>query len=176
MDASVYLKSVTLEFSKLYNAANKATEQIKPEQLLTSPSPESNSIAIIMKHISGNMFSRWTNFLTTDGEKENRNRDQEFEINNNETIDSIIKKWHNAWECLFSALGTINQNNIESTIIIRKEKLTVVEAINRQLTHYGQHIGQIIYLSRYFTGSAWKTLSIPRGGSQIFNKNPTLYK
>jgi hypothetical protein len=176
MNASAYLKSVIHEFGRLQTAANKAIEQLKPEQFFTLLHQDSNSVAILMKHLAGNMKSRWTDFLTTDGEKPDRNRDQEFEIHNEDTPGTLADEWQIGWNCLFNTISSLDPSQIESKVFIRKEELTVMEAINRQLAHYGQHVGQIIYLSKLLAGSSWKTLSIPKGGSRRFNENPKPYK
>ena len=132
------------------------------------PTSESNSIAIIVQHLAGNMISRFTNFLTEDGEKEWRQRDDEFEVHNY-SKHQVIDLWNKGWECCFNALESLTENDLETIIYIRKEPLSVVDAINRQLAHYPYHIGQIIFIGRMIKNKDWKNLSIPKGQSQQYN-------
>jgi hypothetical protein len=129
---------------------------------------ESNSIAIIVKHLSGNMLSRWTDFLNSDGEKTWRDRDSEFE-NNIKSRQELLESWNAGWDCLFNALNSIKENDWKKEIYIRNERHTVIDAINRQLAHYPYHIGQIVFIGKMVAGSKWRSLSIPKGDSQIFN-------
>jgi uncharacterized damage-inducible protein DinB len=142
--------------------AEKALEQLKDEEYFVTLDEESNSIAVIMKHMAGNMFSRWTDFLTTDGEKPNRNRDYEFVIQSNTTKDDVRDYWERGWECVFAALDPLQIEDLEKRVFIRGEEHTVVQAINRQLMHYAYHIGQIVYLAKHFRSAEWNSLSIPR--------------
>lgn len=144
-------------------------EQVDEDMLSWSPGEESNSLVVIVKHLHGNMLSRWTDFLTSDGEKEWRQRDEEFEPDqwNKETLSA---KWNEGWKCLFSALENLSDDDLEKTVLIRNEPHKVVEAINRQLTHYSSHVGQIIYLSRMIAGNKWQSLSIQKGKSKEFNR------
>jgi len=135
-----------------------------------TPDEESNSIAIIVRHLSGNMFSRWTNFLTTDGEKDFRKRDQEFVSNTHENKKELISKWEKGWKCLLATLNLLTDNDLLKEVTIRSQKHTVIQAINRQLTHYGYHIGQIIYIAKLRSGKEWETLSVERGKSEEFNE------
>lgn len=128
----------------------------------------SNSIAMIIKHLSGNMLSRWTNFLTEDGEKEWRDRDGEFECKNLNK-DEILKMWQDGWDCFFNALENLTEEDLLKTVYIRKEGLGVIDAINRQLSHYPYHIGQIVYIAKLIQDKNWKSLSIAKGESQIYN-------
>ena len=130
---------------------------------------DSNSISIIVKHIVANMLSRWTNFLTEDGEKEWRHRDQEF-INSFETKAELIEAWNKGWNCLFEAITPLNENHLEQIIYIRNQGHTVTEAINRQATHYAYHVGQIVFLGKLIKGENWQSLSIPKGESITYNK------
>src|SRR5208282_6794803 len=130
--------------------------------------PESNSIAIIVKHLTGNMRSRWTDFLTSDGEKPNRNRDAEFEAPP-QTRAEILTLWEEAWKIVFDVLATLTDDDLGRTIRIRAERHSVMQAINRQIAHYAYHIGQIVYIAKHFSGSRWTSLSIPRGKSADFN-------
>jgi hypothetical protein len=123
-----------------------------------------------MKHIAGNMFSRWTDFLTTDGEKPDRNRDMEFVIEPQTTKDDVLAYWERGWQCLFQALEPLQPEDFERTVLIRGEKHTIVQAINRQLTHYAYHIGQIVFLAKHYRSNEWQSLSIPRNRSAEFNQ------
>ena len=147
---------------------DKTLEQISEKQIFWQYNDESNSIAIIVKHIAGNMLSRWTNFLTEDGEKNWRNRDSEFE-NSFKTKHEIIEYWEKGWNCLFEALHQINDENLHSKIYIRGEAHSVLDAVLRQLAHYPYHIGQIIYIAKMLKNNDWKTLSIARNKSADFN-------
>ena len=157
-----YLENSIHEFRKLKDLGEKSFSQIKDEDFFWSPDEESNSIAIIVRHLSGNMISRWTDFLTTDGEKKNRKRDEEFERIFYTDKDDVISRWEKGWNRLFKTLESLNEDNLLKEVKIRKEPHTVVQAINRQLTHYAYHIGQIVYISKHLESSNWKSLSIPR--------------
>jgi len=146
----------------------KAFDQLNDADFHFQPNEESNSIAIIIQHIHGNMMSRWTNFLTEDGEKEWRQRDEEFEIhllNKQQLIDL----WQKGWACFFNALESLSEDDLLKTVHIRNEPLSVIDAINRQLAHYPHHIGQILYIGKIIKNKDWKTLSIPRKQSQQYN-------
>jgi hypothetical protein len=147
---------------------NQSFEQLSEEQIFWQFNEESNSIAVIVKHIAGNMLSRWTNFLTEDGEKSWRNRDEEF-INTFRTKAEVLEYWEKGWTCLFDALNQINEKNLYSTIYIRNEAHSVIDAVFRQLAHYPYHIGQIVYIAKMMKNDDWKTLSIARNKSQEFN-------
>ena len=136
-------------------------EQVTDEQLFATLDEEMNSIAIIVKHMTGNMRSRWTDFLTTDGEKPDRRRDTEFEPGLT-TKPQLMQRWESGWACLFGALDALKPDDLTRTVLIRGESLTVVDAINRQLVHYGQHVGQIVYLAKHFKWQTWESLSVPR--------------
>jgi hypothetical protein len=164
----VYLNSSKKQFLYYKTIAEKAMDQIEPEQLFVSFTDDSNSIAIIVKHIWGNMLSRWTDFLTTDGEKPWRERDAEFE-NDWNTKAELLLKWNEAWSCLFAALDSIEPDQLSQIIYIRNEGHTVIEAINRQLAHYPYHIGQIIYAAKLLKKSDWDSLSIPKNSSKQYN-------
>lgn len=155
-----YLTFSKKQFAQYKLLAEKAIAQIDAEKLFTSVSHESNSIAIIIQHMAGNMLSRWTDFLTTDGEKGWRKRDEEFEANLN-TKEDIMKLWEKGWQCLFDALESINPALLQHTIFIRGEAHTVLEAINRQLAHYPYHVGQIIFIAKMHNHN-FESLSIPR--------------
>ena len=164
-----YLQSVTKQFEYYKMLGERTMAQLSDEDLFWQYNEESNSIAIIIKHLWGNMLSRWTDFLTSDGEKEWRNRDGEFE---NDIPDKaeLMKKWEEGWACVFHALSTINAHNFDTTIYIRNQGHTIVEAINRQLAHYASHIGQMIYIGRMIKAKDWQSLSIPKGQSKAFNQ------
>ncbi|HEY2581084.1 MAG TPA: DUF1572 domain-containing protein [Mucilaginibacter sp.] len=163
-----YLNSVKKRFEYYKMLGEKTFEQLSDEQLLWCYNQESNSVATIVKHISGNMLSRWTDFLTSDGEKPGRNRDSEFE-NDIKTRKELLDKWNEGWDCLFNALDSIHADDWQKTIYIRSEPHTVVDAINRQLAHYSYHVGQIVLIGKMLVGSKWNSLSIPKGKSQAFN-------
>lgn len=148
---------------------DKTFAQLSDEQMFWQYNEESNSVAIIVKHIAGNMLSRWTNFLTEDGEKSWRNRDSEF-VNSFQTKTEILEFWEKGWTCLLSALEQINDENINSTIYIRSESHSVLDAVLRQLAHYPYHIGQIVYIAKMLKNDDWKTLSIARNKSAEFNQ------
>lgn len=166
---TIYLESIKKRFEYYKNLGDKTFEQLTDESFFWQYNNESNSIATIVYHISGNMISRWTDFLTTDGEKPTRNRDGEF-INIIKTKKEVIQIWENGWKVFWDALHQINEENIESTIYIRGEAHSVVDAINRQLAHYPYHIGQIIYIAKMLKDNDWRTLSIAKNSSEEFNK------
>ena len=144
-----------------------AMAQVADEQLFATLDPESNSIAIIVKHIAGNMRSRWTDFLTTDGEKPDRNRDTEFE-DAPATREAVMAIWDAGWRCVFAALEPLTEADLARTVTIRREPHSVTQAINRQIAHYACHIGQIVLLAKHYQSSQWRSLSIPRGKSAEF--------
>jgi hypothetical protein len=163
-----YLKdSVTLlRYYKMLG--EKAIAQVSDEDLLVALDPESNSIAVIVKHLAGNMVSRWTDFLTTDGEKPTRDRDSEFVIPP-QTRAEILATWDAAWKVAFDSLAALSDEDMSRTIRIRGEAHSVMQAINRQVAHYAYHIGQIVFIAKHLTSSRWASLSIPRGKSAEFN-------
>lgn len=163
-----YLESVRKQFEYYKMLGEKTFDQLEDDDLFWQYNSESNSIAITVKHIAGNMLSRWTDFLTSDGEKEWRNREDEFEATI-KTRQELLETWNKGWACLFEALDSVNEGNFETMIYIRNMGHTVTEAINRQLAHYSYHIGQIVYIGRMIKGSEWKSLSVPKGGSAAFN-------
>lgn len=147
---------------------DQSFEQLSDEQIFWQFNEESNSIAVIVKHIAGNMLSRWTDFLTEDGEKPWRNRDEEF-VNTFTSKAEVLEYWEKGWKCLFDALNQINDENLYSTIYIRNEAHSVIDAVFRQLAHYPYHVGQIIYIAKMMKNDNWNTLSIARNKSQEFN-------
>ena len=149
--------------------AEKAIAQLKDEEFFVTLDEEANSVAVVMKHIAGNAISRWTDFLTSDGEKPDRNRDTEFVIEAQTTKDEVLAYWERGWKCVFEALEPLTPEDFEKTVLIRGEKHTIVQAINRQLMHYAYHIGQIVFLAKHFRSAEWTSLSIPRNRSAEFN-------
>jgi hypothetical protein len=141
--------------------AERAMAQASDEQLFTLLDAEANSIALIVKHMAGNMRSRWTDFLTTDGEKPDRNRDSEFE-EPPATRDDLMTVWENGWKCVFAAVEPLSDADLVRTVTIRGEPHSVMQAINRQIAHYAQHVGQIILLAKHYAGREWKTVSMPK--------------
>ena len=165
---TVYLESVKKQFEYYKMLGDKTIEQLPDDKLFWQYNDESNSIAIIVKHLSGNMVSRWTDFLASDGEKEWRHRDTEFE---NDIIakNQLIQNWNEGWNCLFNALNSLNDVDFSTTIYIRNQGHSVTEAINRQLAHYPYHIGQMVFIGKMICGEKWVSLSIPKGNSNTYN-------
>ena len=166
--ANDYLNSVKKQFSYYKMLGEKAMEQVPDEKLYWQLNATSNSIAIIIKHLWGNMLSRWTDFLTSDGEKDWRDRDAEFE---QDIVgrEQLLARWNEGWKCLFDAIDPLRDADLEKEIYIRNMGHTVMEAINRQLAHYPYHVGQIIYIAKIIKNTDWMSLSIPRKKSQEFN-------
>ena len=163
-----YLQSAIKQFEYYKSLGDKTFAQLSPEKLFWQYNDDSNSIAIIINHLHGNMLSRWTDFLTTDGEKDWRNRDTEFESAVT-SKDDLLKRWEAGWKCLFDALHSITDADLDKEILIRNQKHTIAEAINRQLAHYPYHIGQIVFLGKMLSDNNWVSLSIPKGKSDAFN-------
>jgi Protein of unknown function (DUF1572) len=164
-----YLHDSIALFRSYKQLAERAMAQCPEAALFTALDSESNSIAVIVKHMAGNMRSRWTDFLTTDGEKPNRERDREFIQEGRDTRDAIRADWEDGWDRVFKAIGSLSADDLRKTVRVRGEAHTVLEAINRQMTHYAQHVGQIVLLAKHYAGANWKSLSIPRGQSQKFD-------
>lgn len=167
--ASTFLSTVIKRVSYYKDLADKAMAPLSAEQLQVQVTPESNSIAVIVQHMAGNMLSRWTNFLTEDGEKEWRQRDAEFEAHAY-SKEEILALWERGWDCYLNALRSLKPDDLLKTVTIRQEGLTVTDAINRQLAHYPYHVGQIVFISRMLQQDKWQSLSIPKGGSDSYNK------
>lgn len=165
-----YLSTVIQRVKYYKDLGDKTFEQLNDWDLHYQPNEESNSIAIIIQHMAGNMLSRWTNFLEEDGEKEWRKRDEEFEPGK-QSRKELVAEWEKGWDCFLSALTSLKKKDLKKTILIRGEKLSVVDAINRQLAHYPYHIGQIIFIAKIIKNKSWKNLSIPKGQSQIYNSS-----
>ena len=165
-----YLADAIQSFRNYKKLADGAIKQVSDEQFFAVIDAESNSIAVIVKHVAGNLHSRWRDFLTTDGEKPDRDRDQEFEIIN-DTRKSVLGFWDRGWQTLFDNIEPLSEEDFGKTITIRGEPHTIVEAINRQLTHYSYHIGQIVFLAKHLRSKEWTTLSIPRDRSAQYNQH-----
>lgn len=163
-----YLDSVKKQFEYYKSLGEKTFDQIDDDKLFWQYNKESNSIAMIVKHLSGNMLSRWTGFLITDGEKDWRDRDSEF-VNDIPSRAALLEYWCKGWDCLFLALDTLKDDDLGKIIYIRNQGHTVVEAINRQLAHYSYHIGQITFIGKMIQNEAWISLSIPKGNSKSYN-------
>ena len=164
-----YLEDALSLFRYYKKLGERAMEQVSDADLFTAIDPEANSIAVIVKHMAGNMRSRWTDFLTTDGEKPDRHRDSEFEATP-ATREAVMQLWEGGWNCLFTALDPLLDEDLERTVTIRGEAHSVMQAINRQLAHYPHHVGQIVLLAKHFAGDRWQSLSIPRNRSEEFNQ------
>ncbi|MGC2162347.1 MAG: DUF1572 domain-containing protein [Silvibacterium sp.] len=164
-----YVEDAQAIFHQYKKLADAAIAQVSDADLYCALDPESNSIAIIIKHMAGNMLSRWTDFLTTDGEKPTRNRDTEFE-DPPATRADLLALWEQGWSCLFDALKLLTEADLARTITIRSEAHSVMQAINRQVAHYSYHCGQIILLAKHFQSSNWKCLTVPRKQSEEFNR------
>lgn len=164
-----YMEDSLSLFRYYKKIAEGAMEQVPEEQLFAALDGEMNSIAVIVKHMAGNMLSRWTDFLTSDGEKPDRNRDSEF-VDPPGSRDELMALWNRGWACVFSAIEPLSDADLSHTITIRGEAHSVMQAINRQIAHYAYHCGQIVFLAKHFRGGEWKSLSVPRGGSAGFNK------
>jgi hypothetical protein len=156
-----YLKTVIKRFTEAKLTTEKAIDQLTESELFWSPNEESNSIAIIIKHMSGNMVSRWTDFLHTDGEKPDRNRDNEF-VGDIKTKEQVMELWELGWDTFLTTLKEIEEEHLLKTIKIRNEHHSVIEAIERQMYHYSYHVGQIIYIAKHLKSGDWKSLTIPR--------------
>ena len=167
MDGTAYLEDVRKRFQDLRDRCDRSLAQVPFERWGFRLDPGSNSIVTLLLHFSGNMKSRWTDFLTTDGEKTDRSRDDEFE-DASLTREELVARWEEGWSCLFSALEGLRDEDLGRTVTIRTRPLTVMQAIQRQLVHYAEHSGQVILLAKHLAGPSWNTLSIPRGGSGAF--------
>jgi hypothetical protein len=167
--AAHYIDDVIVQFEKMKALGDKAVAQVSDDELTRVLDPESNSIAIVMRHVGGNLRSRFTDFLTTDGEKPTRHRDGEFELPGDVTRQSIVSSWDSGFERALDALRHLQPGDLAREVRIRGERISVVQALNRSMTHTASHIGQIVWLAKHLRSSAWQTLSIPRGRSDQFN-------
>jgi len=168
--AQHYLTDARSSFRAYKKLAEKALDQLQDVEYFFTLDEESNSIAVIMKHLAGNMLSRWTDFLTTDGEKTERNRDMEFVIEPQTSKSDVMNYWEKGWQRTLETLEALQPEDLLRTVMIRGEPHTVVQSINRQLAHYSYHIGQIVFLAKHFRSANWKSLSIPKNKSAEFNK------
>ncbi|MGB8768331.1 MAG: DinB family protein [Candidatus Korobacteraceae bacterium] len=149
--------------------ADAAIAQLTDEQFFAAPDLESNSVAIIVKHMAGNMRSRFTDFLTSDGEKADRNRDREFAAHANAKRDEVLNAWEQNWQLVFDTINSLQPDDLARTVTVRGEPHFVLQAINRQVAHYAYHVGQIVFLAKHWKGADWKTLSVPKGQSEQYN-------
>jgi hypothetical protein len=163
-----YLPSARKQFAYYKLLGEKAIAQLSDEELFWQPNPDSNSVAIIVKHLWGNMLSRWTDFMDSDGEKSWRQREAEFEADVQDRAE-LMAKWEEGWQCLFTAIEPLSTTDLERVVYIRNQGHTVCEAINRQLCHYSYHIGQIVQIGKQLRGADWQSLTIPRGASAQYN-------
>ena len=164
-----YLEDVLRTFQDYKKLAERALAQLDDADFFRTIDEESNSIAIIMKHLAGNMLSRWTDFLTTDGEKPNRQRDMEFVMLPETTKADMLAYWEKGWQCALNAIKPLTPDDLMRTVSIRGQEHTVIQALNRQIAHYANHVGQIVYLAKHLKGSNWQTLSVPKNKSAEFN-------
>jgi hypothetical protein len=167
-----YLSEIFRQLRGHKRMAESAMAQLTDVQFFATIDPESNSAAVIAKHISGNAHSRFSDFLASDGEKPDRFRDREFEIDANTTRSDVMRYWEEGWSIVFATLESLKPEDVSKTVTIRQEPHTVLQALNRALAHYAQHIGQIVFLSKHLRSSEWQTLSIPRGKSEEYNLAP----
>jgi len=167
--ASHYLEEARRQLRGHKRMGESAMSQLSDQEFFVMLDGEANSVAVLVKHLAGNMRSRFTDFLTSDGEKPNRFRDREFEVSPATTRAEVMAWWEEGWTCVFNATDSLKPEDVMNTVTIRGEPHTVLQAINRQIAHYAQHIGQIVFLAKHLRSSEWKTLSIPRGKSEEFN-------
>ena len=170
------LDDLRSEYHRLKRLAERALAQVSDADFFRSLGPESNSPAILVKHMAGNMRSRWRDFLTTDGEKPDRNRDTEFVIGDEDTREALMERWQDAWALTLGELDDLTDAHLSTSVTIRGEPFTVSRAIARQFSHYAYHVGQIVQLAMHYAGDDWKTLSISRGESEAFNPAPDRYR
>jgi hypothetical protein len=161
-----YLEEADRQFRGHKRMAESAMAQLRDEDFFVTIDPEANSVAILVKHLAGNMRSRFTDFLTSDGEKPDRFRDREFELAKNTTRAEVMKWWEEGWSCVFAAVHSLKPEDVMRTVTVRGQPHSVMQAINRQIAHYAQHTGQIVFLCKHLRSGEWKTLSIPRGKSE----------
>lgn len=164
-----YLESIRKQFQYYKLLGDKTFEQLSEDELFWSAGSESNSIALIVKHLRGNMLSRWTDFLTSDGEKVWRNREDEFKMDFRDKAH-LLATWEEGWKCLFKAVDSVDESNFDTTVYIRNMGHSVVEAFNRQLGHYSYHVGQIVFIGKMLKADEWKSLSIAKGDSESYNQ------
>jgi uncharacterized protein DUF1572 len=170
---SHYLEDALLQLRKYKTMADAALAQVADPDFFRAIDSESNNIGLVVKHVSGNLRSRWQDFRTTDGEKPDRHRDSEFEVEPGDTRQSLQERWEAGWTLLFEAVGALSGRDLLDTVRIRGEEHTVLQAIQRQLTHYAYHVGQIVFLAKHFAGNGWTSLSIPKGKSREVDVSKT---
>ncbi|MGH9499691.1 MAG: DUF1572 family protein [Terriglobales bacterium] len=170
--AQHYLEETRRQFRGHKRLGEGALAQLKDDELFVTLDPESNSAAVIVKHMAGNMRSRFTDLLTTDGEKPDRHRDQEFELSSDTSRVEVMRWWESGWACVFSAVEALRPEDLMRIVTIRGQPHTVLQALNRQLAHYAYHVGQIVFFAKHLRSRAWQSLSIPRGQSEEFNRKP----
>jgi hypothetical protein len=171
--AAHYLEEAGRQFRGHKRMAESAMSQLRDEDFFVTLDPEANSVAILVKHLAGNMRSRFTDFLTSDGEKPDRFRDREFELATGTTRAEVMKWWEEGWNCVFAAIDSLKPEDVMRTVTVRGQPHSVMQAINRQIAHYAQHTGQIVFLCKHLRSSEWKTLSIPRGKSESYKVAPS---
>lgn len=159
---AAYLNDVRDQFQKMKKLAEDAVAQVQDDELVATLDPEANSLATIMKHMAGNLRSRFTDFLTTDGEKPDRNRDAEFEVDGVPTREAILADWESGWRRLFETLDSLTPDDLLRDVYIRRQRHSVIQALDRQMTHHSYHVGQIVFLAKHFRSSTWRSLSIPK--------------
>jgi uncharacterized damage-inducible protein DinB len=167
--AHLYLTDVVAQFHQIKRLTERAVAQVSDADLVRPLDGDANSIAAVLQHMSGNLKSRWTDFLTTDGEKPDRDRDAEFVVTDTVSREGLLAAWEVGWDCVWSALGSLRPEDLLATVTVRGEPHTVPQAIHRQMTHQAYHAGQIVLLARHWAGDAWQTLSVPKGKSKEFN-------
>ena len=172
--AAHYLEEARRQLRGHKRMGEGAMAQLRDEDFFVTLDPEANSVAVLVKHLAGNMRSRFTDFLTSDGEKADRFRDQEFELTSATKRAEVMQWWEEGWACVFGAIDPLQPEDVMRTVTIRGEPHTVLQAINRQIAHYAQHIGQIVFLAKHLRSSEWKTLSIPRGKSEEFKQHKAM--
>jgi Protein of unknown function (DUF1572) len=166
---TLYLDEASRSLRGHKRLADGAISQLNDEQFFAAPDADSNSVAIMVKHMAGNMRSRFTDFLTTDGEKPDRNRDSEFVMPDHATREEVLQQWEQGWQIVFDTLHALQSEELERTVTIRGEPHSVLQAVNRQVAHYAYHVGQIVFLAKHWKGAEWKTLSVPKGQSEQHN-------
>ncbi len=175
MPRETYTQLLLREFKRLRVLAERAIEQVSPEDFMATTDEAENGIAITVKHLAGNLKSRWRDFLTSDGEKPDRHRDREFTLEPDDTRELLMEQWRDGWELLFAVLTPLEEADFQRTVTIRGERLTALQAVNRQLTHGAYHVGQIVCMARRHLGESWQSLSVPKGESEEFNRAPSTY-
>ncbi len=167
--AGIGIKSSLAEFRKLKNWADRAIAQVRGEDLFETLDTESNSLAVIIKHLAGNMRSRWSDFLSSDGEKPDRNRDREFLTEPGDTRESRMEQWETGWRCVFETLESLTPDDLRKTVFVRAQPQAALKPIQQQMRYCAYHVGQLVFLAKHFAGNNWQPLTIPRGKSREFN-------